>query len=158
MSFNHGATFTRKRNHDRCSLHSFVYSALKAVLHKRRLRAFPGGASGKESTCQCRRRKRQRFDPWVRNGAPLQCSCLGNPMDRGTWRVTICEAAKSRVQLNSEHTHPRGDDRKLTHKANKDGANVWTYLHMTPFYQLRSWVFRCFITLNVISGWGPILL
>ena len=27
---------------------------------------FPGGASGKEPTCQCRRHKRHRFDPWVR--------------------------------------------------------------------------------------------
>ena len=27
---------------------------------------FPGGASGKEPTCQCRRHKRCRFDPWVR--------------------------------------------------------------------------------------------
>ena len=27
---------------------------------------FPGGASGKESTCQCRRHKRLRFNPWVR--------------------------------------------------------------------------------------------
>ena len=27
---------------------------------------FPGGASGKEPGCQCRRRKRRRFDPWVR--------------------------------------------------------------------------------------------
>ena len=26
---------------------------------------FPGGASGKESTCQCRRPKRHKFDPWV---------------------------------------------------------------------------------------------
>ena len=26
---------------------------------------FPGGTSGKESACQCRRHKRQRFDPWV---------------------------------------------------------------------------------------------
>ena len=26
---------------------------------------FPGGASGKERTCQCRRHKRCRFDPWV---------------------------------------------------------------------------------------------
>ena len=25
---------------------------------------FPGGASGKEHTCQGRRRKRHRFDPW----------------------------------------------------------------------------------------------
>ena len=27
---------------------------------------FPGGASGKEPTCQCRRCKRFRFNPWVR--------------------------------------------------------------------------------------------
>jgi len=26
---------------------------------------FPCGASGKESTCQCRRHKRCWFDPWV---------------------------------------------------------------------------------------------
>ena len=27
---------------------------------------FPGGTSGKELTCQCRRHKRHGFDPWVR--------------------------------------------------------------------------------------------
>ena len=27
---------------------------------------FPGGTSDKEPTCQCRRHKRHRFDPWVR--------------------------------------------------------------------------------------------
>ena len=26
---------------------------------------FPGGASGKEPNCQCRRRKRHGFDPWA---------------------------------------------------------------------------------------------
>ena len=26
---------------------------------------FPGGTSGKESACQCRRLKRLGFDPWV---------------------------------------------------------------------------------------------
>jgi len=26
---------------------------------------FPGGASGKEPTCQCRRHERCGFDPWV---------------------------------------------------------------------------------------------
>jgi len=30
-------------------------------------RGFPGGASGKEPACQCKRYKRNRFDPWVRN-------------------------------------------------------------------------------------------
>ena len=27
---------------------------------------FPGGSSGKDSACQCRRQKRCSFDPWVR--------------------------------------------------------------------------------------------
>ena len=27
--------------------------------------SFPGGASGKELACQCRRCKRPRFDPWA---------------------------------------------------------------------------------------------
>ena len=39
---------------------------------------FPGGASGKELACQCRRCKRCLFNPWVRkiprggHGNPLQ--------------------------------------------------------------------------------------
>ena len=47
---------------------------------------------GKESTCQIRR---HRFSLWVRkipgegNGNPLQCSFLGNPMDRGAWQATV---------------------------------------------------------------------
>ena len=32
---------------------------------------FPGGTSGKESACQCRRHKRCGFDPWVRK-IPLE--------------------------------------------------------------------------------------
>ena len=27
--------------------------------------------------------------PGERNGNPLQCSCLGNPMDRGAWRAAV---------------------------------------------------------------------
>ena len=28
--------------------------------------SFPGGASGKEPACQCKRPKRHKFDPWIR--------------------------------------------------------------------------------------------
>ena len=28
------------------------------------------------------------------NGSPLQCSCLGNPMDRGAWQATVHGFAK----------------------------------------------------------------
>ena len=43
---------------------------------------FPGGASGREPSCQCRRHKRHGFDPWVgkipwrRAWQLLQYSCL----------------------------------------------------------------------------------
>ena len=65
----------------------------------------PGGASGKEPTCQCKRHKRGRFDPlvgkslWRQHGNPLQCSCLKNLMDRGAWRATVHGVAKSQTRL-----------------------------------------------------------
>ena len=47
---------------------------------------FPGGASGKEPTCQCRGHKRRvqslGEDP-LEEGIPLQDSYLENPLDRG---------------------------------------------------------------------------
>ena len=52
------------------------------------LLGFPGGTSGKEIACQCRRHRRHGFDPWVEKipggerGSPLQYSCLENPIDR----------------------------------------------------------------------------
>ena len=30
------------------------------------IKGFPGGASDREPTCQCRRYKRLGFDPWIR--------------------------------------------------------------------------------------------
>ena len=34
--------------------------------------------------------------PGEGNGYPFQYLCLENPMDRGAWRATVCEVAKSR--------------------------------------------------------------
>ena len=34
------------------------------------------------------------------NGTPLQYSCLGNPMDRGTWQATVHEVENSQTQLS----------------------------------------------------------
>ena len=34
------------------------------------------------------------------NGNPLQYSCLGNPMDRGAWQVTVHGVPKSQTQLS----------------------------------------------------------
>ena len=34
------------------------------------------------------------------HGNPLQCSCLKNPMDRGTWQATVHGVEKSRTRLS----------------------------------------------------------
>ena len=55
---------------------------------------FPGGSGSKESACQCRRHKRPGLIPGSErppgggNGNPLQCSWLGNPMERGAQQAT----------------------------------------------------------------------
>ena len=38
---------------------------LETLEHQLECVGFPGGAAGKEPTCQCRRRKRSECDPWV---------------------------------------------------------------------------------------------
>ena len=43
--------------------------------------------------------------PGAGNGNPLQYSCLGNPMDRGSWQATVYGVAKSWTRLRM-HTHP----------------------------------------------------
>ena len=52
---------------------------------------FPGGASGKEPACQCRRLRdlgsipELGRSPGERHSNPIPYSCLENPMDRGAW-------------------------------------------------------------------------
>ena len=64
---------------------------------------FLGGSDGKESACNV-------GDPGLipgsgrslreGNGAPLQYSCLENPMDRGACRDIVYGVTKSRTQLS----------------------------------------------------------
>ena len=42
-----------------------------------------------------------RRSPGEGNGNPLQCSCLGNPMDRGAWWATVHGVTKSQTQLSN---------------------------------------------------------
>ena len=73
------------------------------------IHGFPGGASGKVPACQRRRCKTLEFDPWVGrspgegNGNPLQCSCLGNPMDRGAWSATVRGVTESDATDRRSH-------------------------------------------------------
>ena len=65
-----------------------------------------GWLSDKESACQYRRRRRFKFDlwvkkiPWRRKWQPTPYSCLKNPMDRGAWQATVHGVANSQTWLS----------------------------------------------------------
>ena len=63
----------------------------------------PGGTSGKEPACQCRKRTRHSSIPGLERslgggyGNPLQYSCLENPMNKGAWAAVVHWVTKSRT-------------------------------------------------------------
>ena len=93
-----------------CSKVPYVVDNMKNPLKDMLVTAggLPRWLNGKESTCQCRR---CRFDPCIGkipgggNGDPLQYSYQDNPMDRGTWQVTVHKVTKKRKLLRkSSHS------------------------------------------------------
>ena len=85
---------------------------------------FPGGA---ESTYQWSLKTCSSPIPGLGrspgggNGNRLQCSCLGNSMDRGAWCATVHGVTKSQTQLSTHthtHTHnplaPRGEGHRVS--------------------------------------------
>ena len=58
--------------------------------------------------------------PGEGNSNPLQCSCLGNPLDRGAWQATVHAVAKSRTRQSTHmHTHTH------THKSQAMAYTEW---------------------------------
>ena len=72
---------------------------------------FPGGASGKEPTCQCRKARDTGLIPGLGKSPggghrnPLQYSCLKNPMDRGAWQATVQRVTQGQTRLKQLRTH-----------------------------------------------------
>ena len=61
---------------------------------------FLGGSNGKESACNAGDPGSipgSGRSPGEENGNPLQYSCLGNPMDRGTWWATVHGITKGQM-------------------------------------------------------------
>ena len=61
---------------------------------------FPGGPAGKESACNVGDLGSipgLERSPGEGSGNPLLYSCLGNPMDRGAWWITVHGVAHSRT-------------------------------------------------------------
>ena len=73
---------------------SFIKGSLVKWNHHKRW-CFQGCASGKESACQCRGRKRCMFDPWVgripwrRKWQPAQVFLPGKSCDIGGWWAIV---------------------------------------------------------------------
>ena len=71
--------------------------------------------------------------PGEGNGNPLQYSCLGNPTDRGAWRVTLHGVETSRTQLQ------RGRSSQHSRKEDNTKMNLETilnYVILLSFYFL----------------------
>ena len=75
--------------------------------------SFSGGTSSKESACQCRKCKRQGFDPWVGKihwRRALQSTPVflpGKSMNRGAWWAIVHRVTQRRTWLKwlSMQTH-----------------------------------------------------
>ena len=91
-------------------------------------RGFPGGAGGKELTCQCRKHKRCRFGPSVgksserEHGNPLQNSCMQKPMDRGAWQAMSMGLQRVGHDLTTK------DDKHVLYTCTMYIINVYTYI------------------------------
>ena len=67
---------------------------------------FPAGSDGKESACKAEDPGSIPGSgrcPGEGNDYPLQCSCLGSPMDRGALWATVHGDAKSQTRLSNCH-------------------------------------------------------
>ena len=65
---------------------------------------FPVGSDSKVSACSAGDLGSipgSGRSPGEANGNPLQCSCLGNPMDRGAWQATVHGVTQSWTRLSN---------------------------------------------------------
>ena len=87
--------------------HTYIYHTYMYT----QIWGFPGGASGKESSCYCRRHKKHKLilgwenSPGGQYSNPLQDSCLEIPLNRGAWRAIVHRIAKSQTRLKRLSTH-----------------------------------------------------
>ena len=92
-------THTQMHTHTYTHTHTHIFFfRFFSITGYYKILGFPGGSSGKESTCNAGDLGSTpglgRF-PGEGNGNPLQYSCLGNPMDSGAWQATVHVVSKS---------------------------------------------------------------
>ena len=69
------------------------------VIHRSSM-CFPGGASGKEPTCQCKRHKRRGFDPWI-GKIPLEEGMTAHSSNLA-WRIPWTEKPGGLESMGSQ--------------------------------------------------------
>ena len=114
-------------------------------------KGFPGGTSGKEPACQCRRCKRHRFDPWVgkipwrRKWQPTPVFLIGESHGRGTWQATVHRITPSQAPL-------RWLSMKSCRSATMLSINYWSYIKMLVIYWLESFYIYIYLTVDLHLG------
>ena len=95
----------------------YVLNNILSIKHGLVIVGFPGGASGKEHACHCRRHK--RWSPGGGHGNPLWYSCLENSMDRGTWWAIVHTVTKSQTWLKRLSTRSHSESNRSDYCAKK---------------------------------------
>ena len=107
----------------------------------------PGGTSGKEPACHCRRHKRRGFDPWVRK----------KPWRRAWQPVPVFSPGKPQGQRSLEGYSPKADTTKAswhtrTHPGSAKNSNGKVPPCLQKPLSVRSWA-SCWAGLWMWPGW-----
>ena len=98
-------------------------------------RDFPGGPAVKNPPVQAGDVgliPESRRSPGEGNGKPLQYSCLGNPTDRGAWRATVHEVARTRHNLATKQQQIITRRKKRNPSNSKQtGRSLWVGRELT---------------------------
>ena len=80
-------------------------------------------------------KKRQQEYTGEGNGTPLQCSCLENPRDRGTWWAAVCGVAQSRTRLkrlSSSSSSSKNTQKNCTKYLQDPDSHDGVITHLEP--------------------------
>ena len=126
---------------------------------------FPGGACGKEPTCQCRRHKRGRFDPWIDQEDPLEKE-MATHSSILAWKILLMEEPGRLQSMGLQRTgHYWATDHAHAHKqcseSRKQGCRLHPALNRQFFTSFPSHGKRLCFSLKVggcvccsWGGWG----
>jgi len=143
--------YSKKKNNVANSIETKKWSTSKRSLKKnkvpKRKESFPGGASDKETTCQCRR-------PWVgkilwrRAWQPTQVVLPENPMETRAWQATVHRTLKSQrqpkqlsTQIKKQFVEGRGSALLLPRRNNSEKTCMFQSMnvHIQPTFKHVLW-------------------